>query len=147
MSAMIGAAMSTERPTDRAGALVSPARMAMYSNPPRAPKPILPRMFKLYNENEGMLVRNGWNSRNVRVSKPSTGNSSRTPKMMSMKTPPVLCTHFPTDNPTVDATTINARITAAQNDGNHRLVVIHPALRPMAYDRYVAHEKPISDVN
>ncbi len=92
-------------------------------------------------------MRNGWYSRSVPVSRPSTGSSNSTPKTMSMKTPPMLCTHFPTDSPIVDATTISARITPAQNDGNHMLVVIHAALGPIAYERYVAQEKPISDVN
>ena len=132
ISAMIGAAISTDRPTDRAGDLVSPARIAMYSNPPSAPKPILPRMLRLKSENDGRLVRSGWYSRNVPVARPSTGSSNRTPKMMSMKMPPVLCTHFPTDSPIVDEMIMHARIAAAQNDGNHMLVVIHAALGPMA---------------
>src|SRR5439155_2656954 len=129
--AITRAAISTERPTDCAGDLVSPARMAMYSNPPSPPKPIFPRIFRLYNENDGRLVRSGWYARNVPVTRPSTGSSSRTPKMMSMNTPPMLCTHFPTDSPIVDATIMNVRIAAAQNEGNQRLVVIHLALGPI----------------
>ena len=37
MSAMIGAEIQTERPKLRAGARVSPARIAMYSKPESAP--------------------------------------------------------------------------------------------------------------
>ena len=59
IKAMTGAAMNTERVTDRAGALVSPARIAMYSKPPSAPKPIFPRMFKLKSESSGRRVRKG----------------------------------------------------------------------------------------
>src|SRR5450759_1561014 len=44
INAMTGAAMNTERVTDRAGALVSPARMAMYSKPPTAPKIVIMKM-------------------------------------------------------------------------------------------------------
>ena len=64
-----------------------------------------------------------------------------------MKMPPVLCTHLPTDRPMVDVTTINDRITAADNATNQLLLVIHAARGPMAYERYVAHCRPISDVN
>ena len=53
MSAMMGAAMRTERPMFFAGARVSPARMATYSNPLRAPSAILLKMFRLKNEAVG----------------------------------------------------------------------------------------------
>ena len=144
---MTGAAMNTERVTDRAGALVSPARMAMYSKPPSAPKPIFPRMFRLKSESSGTWVRKGWYSASVPVSRPITGSSTTAPKIVIMKMPPVLCTHLPTDRPMVDVTTINDRISADDNATNQLLLVIHAALGPIAYERYVAHCRPISDVN
>ena len=55
ISAMTGAAMNTERLTDRAGDLVSPARMAMYSKPPSAPKPILPEDVQVVERELGKL--------------------------------------------------------------------------------------------
>ena len=67
--------------------------------------------------------------------------------MISMVTPPRLCTHLPTDNPIVDATTISDKITALASATNHVLVVIHAAPGPSAYARYVAACRPISDVN
>jgi hypothetical protein len=47
----------------------------------------------------------------------------------------------------VEVTTINDRITADDNATNQLLLVIHAALGPIAYERYVAHCRPISDVN
>ena len=67
--------------------------------------------------------------------------------MTSIMTPPALWTHLPIDSPTVEVTTIRARITAAASATNQPLFVIHAALGPSAYDRYVAHVRPISDVN
>ena len=80
-------------------------------------------------------MRNGWYAFSVPVSRPSTGSSSSAPKIMIMKTPPVLCTHLPTDSPIVDVTTISDRITADDSATNQLLVVIHAALGPIAYER------------
>src|SRR6516225_591582 len=135
INAMTGAAMTTDRVTVRDGAFVSPARMAMYSKPPSAPKPILPRMFRSYNESSGRWVRNGWYSESVPVSRPIAGSSTTAPKIVIMKMPPVLCTHLPTDRPIVEVTTINDRITAAAEATNQLLVVIHAAFGPIAYDK------------
>ena len=66
---------------------------------------------------------------------------------MSIMTPPALCNHFPIDNPIVDITTSSERIAALDNATNQVLVVIHAAFGPSAYDRYVAHSTPTSDVN
>ena len=52
-----------------------------------------------------------------------------------MKTPPVLCTHLPTDRPSVDVTTINDSSSAVANATNQPLLVIHAALGPIAYER------------
>src|SRR5437879_2543334 len=46
ISAITGEAMRTERPMSRAGARVSPARMATYSNPLSAPTASLLKMLK-----------------------------------------------------------------------------------------------------
>src|SRR5262245_261907 len=145
--AITGAAMNTDRATDREGEFVSPARIAMYSKPPSAPKPILPRMFRLYSEGSGKCVRNGWYSASVPVTRPMTGSSTIALKTVIMKTPLVLCTHLPTDRPRVDVTTISDRITPDANATNQLLLVIHAACGPIAYDKYVAHCRPISDVN
>ena len=75
-----------------------------------------------------------------------SGSTISTPKMMIMNTPPVLCTHFPTDSPIVAATAISVSTTADASATNQLLEVIQAALGPMAYDRYVAHWSPISDV-
>ena len=53
ISAMIGAAITTERPMFRAGARVSPARMAMYSKPVKAPSASLLATLMLYSEKVG----------------------------------------------------------------------------------------------
>ena len=53
MTAMMGAAMRTERPMFFAGARVSPARMATYSNPLSAPRAILLKMLRLKSEAVG----------------------------------------------------------------------------------------------
>ena len=145
--AITGAAMNTDFRMDVAGERVSPARMAMYSKPPSAPNPILPSRFKFSRDISGIVMRNGWYSGSVPVSSPMIGNSSNAPKMVSMVTPPRLCTHFPTDSPIVDATTINDKMTADASATNHVLLVIHAAPGPSAYDRYVDACSPISDVN
>src|SRR5256885_343900 len=77
----------------------------------------------------------------------ATGSSTTAPKMVIMKMPRVLCTHLPTDRPMVDVITISDRITADDNATNQLLLVIHAARGPIAYERYVAHCRPISDVN
>src|SRR3954469_170170 len=127
--------MNTERVTDRAGARVSPARMAMYSKPPSAPKPILPRNVGLQSDSSGTCVRNGWYSGSVPVSRPIAGSRITAPKIVIMNTPPVLCTHLPTDSPMVDVTTISDRITAEDSATNQLLLIIHAARGPIAYDR------------
>src|SRR5690242_2316671 len=145
INATTGAAMTTDRPTDRAGDRVSPARIATYSNPPSAPNPSLPRMFKLNSVSAGTAVRNGWYSCRWPVAKPMNGRMSSAAKTISMNTPPMLCTHLPTDSPMIDATTMKVRITAAETPATHELDRIQSALGPMAYDRYVVHCSPISD--
>ena len=74
------------------------------------------------------------------------GSTISTAKMMSMKTPPMPCTHLPTASPIVAATAISVRITAEARATNQVLEVSQAALGPSAYDRYVAHWMPISDV-
>src|ERR1043166_8735530 len=127
--------MNNDLATDRAGELVSPARMAMYSKPPSAPKPILPRMFRLYSDGWGRCVRSGWYSASVPVTRPMTGSSTTALRIVIMKTPPVLWTHFPTDRPSVDVATINDRIIADAHATNQLLLFIHAAPGPIAYDR------------
>ena len=53
IKAMMGAAMRTERPMFLAGARVSPARMATYSNPLSAPSAILLKILRLKSEAVG----------------------------------------------------------------------------------------------
>src|ERR1051325_4945081 len=139
--------MNTDRVTVRAGDRVSRARMAMYSNPPSAPKPILPRMFTFSSEISGTCVRNGRYADSVPVTTPITGSSITVPKIAIMKMPPVLCTHLLTDNPRIDIRTISDSTAADASATNELLAVIHAALGPIAYERYVAHCRPISDVN
>ena len=62
-------------------------------------------------------------------------------------TPPVLCTHLPTDSPIVDATTINARITAVAQRRKPGARGHPRGVRPDRVRQYVAHVSPISDVN
>src|SRR5256885_15906761 len=59
MSAIMGAAMSTERPMLRTGARVSPARMATYSKPLSAPRAILLKIFKLKRVAAGVAHSDG----------------------------------------------------------------------------------------
>ena len=53
-------------------------------------------------------------------------------KMTSMMMPPKLCTHFPTDSPIVDASTISESRTADASATNQVLVVIQAARGPSA---------------
>ena len=53
MRAMIGVAMMTDRPMALVASRHSPAKIAMESNPPKAPKLILPSTFKLNREMTG----------------------------------------------------------------------------------------------
>ena len=69
------------------------------------------------------------------AARPMNGSRITALKIVIMKTPPVLCTHFPTDNPSVEVTTISDRITAEASVTNPLLAVIHEALGPMAYER------------
>src|SRR5215831_15693412 len=75
------------------------------------------------------------------------GSRITVPKIVIMKMPPVLCTHLPTERPTIDVTTISESTTADASATKPPLAVIHDALGPIAYERYVAHCRPISDVN
>src|SRR5438132_13597750 len=59
ISAMIGAEIKTDRPKVRAGARVSPARIAMYSKPESAPMASLLQTLMLYELICGKLSENG----------------------------------------------------------------------------------------
>ena len=59
ISAITGAAITTDSAIDFTGCRHSPARIATYSKPPSAPNPILLRMFKLNRETEGPTNTNG----------------------------------------------------------------------------------------
>src|SRR6266542_4483334 len=59
ISAIIGAEIITDRLMLRAGARHSPARIAMYSNPERAPTASLLKTLMLYVFSSGKLVENG----------------------------------------------------------------------------------------
>src|SRR3981189_1495354 len=59
ISAMIGAEIKTERLMLRAGARHSPAIIAMYSKPERAPTASLLKMLMFKELNAGRLVENG----------------------------------------------------------------------------------------
>src|SRR6267142_4931453 len=58
--AIIGAEIKTERAMFRAGARHSPARIAMYSKPERAPTASLLHTLMLYVLNSGKLSAKGW---------------------------------------------------------------------------------------
>ena len=75
-------------------------------------------------------MRNGWYAGSVPVSRPMNGSRITAPKIVIMKMPPVLCTHFPTDRPMIDVTTISARMTAVASATNTLLAVIHAAPGP-----------------
>src|SRR5262245_14748859 len=132
---MTGAAMYTERLTDRAGEWVSPARMAMYSKPENAPTASLPRMLRLNNDRAGISVRKGWNDCRWPVARPRKGSRISTPKIVIMKTPPALWTHLPSDRPTNANQARSAIASADARDTNQALRVIQAALGPSAYDR------------
>ena len=55
----MGAEITTERAMFRAGERVSPAAMAMYSNPVKAPSASLLPTLTLYSENVGNWTANG----------------------------------------------------------------------------------------
>src|SRR5437764_3618790 len=59
ISAMIGAEIKTDRPKLRAGARVSPARIAMYSKPESAPTASLLQTLRLCELTSGKLSENG----------------------------------------------------------------------------------------
>ncbi len=66
------------------------------------------------------------------VARPISGSSTTALKIVIMKMPPVLCTHLPTERPTMEVTVINDRISADDNAANQLLLVIHAALGPIA---------------
>src|SRR5215467_972689 len=70
-----------------------------------------------------------------------------TPKIVIMNMPPMFCTHLPIASPTKASVDSSAIASTDDSDTNHALVVIHAALGPIAYDRYVATVKPSSDAN
>ena len=59
MTAMIGAATRPTAQSCAPGLRHSPAWIATYSNPPSAPKPILPSRFRLMIDTTGIAVANG----------------------------------------------------------------------------------------
>ena len=77
-------------------------------------------------------MRNGWYSASVPVARPISGTSTTAPKIVIMKIPPVLCTHLPTDKPSVEVTTINDSSPTEASVTNQPLLVIHAALGPIA---------------
>jgi hypothetical protein len=59
MSAMTGAAMSTERAILRRASFVSPANTATYSNPDNPPTASFPKILMLSSVNAGAVIANG----------------------------------------------------------------------------------------
>ena len=59
ITAMIGAASTTDHAMLRTGFLHSPAWMATYSKPPNAPNPILPSRLRLMIDTTGIAVASG----------------------------------------------------------------------------------------
>ena len=59
MAQMMGEEISTDRPMARAGSRLSPARMAMYSSPQRAPKSIWPKRARVRRSRGGRAMENG----------------------------------------------------------------------------------------
>ena len=148
MSAMIGAAISTDRPIARAGRL----RLA---GEDRDVLEAAERAEAKLAEDVQVEQRERRDARAQRVilvqmaGEQARARAARAPRRRStsMMTPPALCTHFPTDSPIVDSDDHERmRITADDSATNHVLVVIHAAFGPSAYARYVAHCRPISDV-
>src|SRR5262245_42325496 len=153
MSAMIGAAMITERPMLRAGVRHSPARMATYSNPVSAPSASLEKMLRLRvrcsgwdGENDGSASANGRYEEILPKAKLTTGSRIRATKVIDNSTPPALCTHFATPNPRVETATSVPTSAQLKTVMNHLLSAIQRAPGPSAYDRFVTTVSPIPDI-
>jgi hypothetical protein len=145
--AMTGAAMNTERVTDRAGALVSPARIAMYSKPPERAEAHLPEDVQVVERELGNVRAEGMVFGERAGEQADHGSSTTAPKIVIMKTPPVLCTHLPTDRPMVEVTTINDRI-SRRRQRREPAAARHPRRARSDRIREIgAHCRPISDVN
>src|SRR5262245_53588744 len=153
MSAMIGAAMITERPMLRAGVRHSPARMATYSNPVRAPSASLVKMLRLWvrrsgwdGENDGSASANGRYETVLPKARLTTGNRIRARNVSDSSTPPALCTHLPTESPRLETATSTATSAQLKAVVNHLLSAIQRAPGPSAYDRLVTTVSPIPDI-
>src|SRR5262249_11734787 len=153
MSAMIGAAMITDRPMLRAGVRHSPARMATYSNPVSAPSASLVKILRLWvrrsgwdGESDGSASANGRYEEILPKARLTTGSRSRARNVSDSSTPPALCTHFPTASPRVETATSVPTIAQLKAVTNHLFSAIQRAPGPSAYDRFVTTVRPIPDI-
>ncbi len=99
ITAMIGAAMITERPIERRASRVSPANTATYSNPDSAPTASFPKMFTFSSVKAGRVMASGWYARSVPRNMLMTGSRIRNAKAIMSSTLPALCTHLLIESP------------------------------------------------
>ena len=131
MTAMIGAASTTDHAMLRTGLRHSPAWIATYSKPPNAPNPILPRRLRLMIDTTGIAVASGWNAASVPERTFSHGRRSSAANVAIISAPPALCTHLPTPSPSTVTTTRPPTITVLTSPMNHRLPASHSMSGPM----------------
>jgi hypothetical protein len=100
--AMTGDATSTALRMVRAGFLHSPANIATYSNPLRAPSAIFPKMFRLKAVAAGIAALNGWYSLMVPRRSAMMGTMMSALYVKNCAAPPTFCSHLPTRSPRID---------------------------------------------
>ncbi len=113
-----GCAIKMARRRWEAGLRDSPAKMAAYSNPQRAPKVILLKTLNWKRVSGGNEIRSGWYSLQEIRWNARKGRSAQNAMISTVKMLPTLVTHLPTRKPRC-ATSINRaedRDGSSQND-------------------------------
>ena len=132
INAMIGAAMITESAILRAGARHSPATMATYSKPVRAPSASLLKIFRLRSESAGIAIASGRYTGNEPRARLKKGKRMSVPNVATSITPPALCTHLPSAKPRIEAVIIAKTRAQLVSVINHLLLCIQEARGPSA---------------
>src|SRR5689334_894379 len=130
ISAMIGAATSTDRVMLRLALRVSPAMIATYSNPLSAPSPILPRMLRLYGVNVGADTLSGWYATGRPCASATSGTINSAAKVRTWPAPPTSCTQRPMRRPSTEII-VTPSSTSVLTSGVYHQMLESVALLPL----------------
>ena len=131
MAQITGEAIHTERPMERAGCRLSPARMATYSSPHSAPKSICPKSAMVRMSAGGVATLNGVQRTGWWWISASVGRKISAAKTARIAAPPMLWIHLPQSSPRSDASVIAATQNAITASDAQWFSGSHAALGPI----------------